>query len=401
MRAQKAQRGPTRHDRAFHNVKPEYGRNSLEKALRKGQITSEDAELITAFLAEMRATRGIGISRSNKICYQLVHWREFIGPYRENTIQDLYAGIDALNQALFRGKPYTQNTRHDHVDFLKRFYAWLIENGHSSVLMERILKIRPPPVDRMTKTAADILTREEIRAMVNACLSSRDRAIIMVLYESGCRIQELGVLAWHDLVFDQNGAVMTTREKTGIPRRIRLFDCVPYLAAWKNDYPFTPEEDAVVFVTEQHRPLAYEGIRQQLKRIVQRAGITKEVTPHVFRHSRITHMVQEGYSEAVVKMQAWGNPNTDQLRTYNHITFNDVDREILERRGIKPKESPDDRSLAARQCVHCSTLNAPTSEFCTTCGMPLTEEILASLTKVMEYIDGHPRVAQLIQQARA
>jgi len=123
-------------------------------------------------LTELRATRNIRISRSNKITFNLVHWRVFVGPYRENTITDLYAGIDGLNRARFRGKPYTQNTRHDHVEILRRFYLWLVENGYSSIPEKQITKIHPPPVDRMTKTDANVWTREEILAMLQACLSS-------------------------------------------------------------------------------------------------------------------------------------------------------------------------------------------------------------------------------------
>jgi len=171
-----------------------------------------------------------------------------------------------------------------------------------------------------------------------------------------------------------NGVVVTLKDKTGIPRRIPLFDCVQYLATWKNDYPFKPEGDAVVFVTEQHHPLRYEGIRRQLKTIAKRAGITRPFKSHDIRHSRVTHMSQEGYSDAAMKQQHWGHQRTDMLKTYAHITYRDLEREVMEHHGIQPREPCDTTLLAARQCILCGTYNAPTRNYCTTCGHPLNRE---------------------------
>jgi hypothetical protein len=65
-------RAPTREDGPFHNLKPEYARNSLDNGLRSGLITDEDARLIEEYVAEIRATEGIGLSRSNKITFSLI-----------------------------------------------------------------------------------------------------------------------------------------------------------------------------------------------------------------------------------------------------------------------------------------------------------------------------------------
>ena len=68
MRASMAEsiRIPTREDGPFHTLKPEYARHTLDAALGSGLITDEDARLIEEFVAELRATPGIGVSRSNR-----------------------------------------------------------------------------------------------------------------------------------------------------------------------------------------------------------------------------------------------------------------------------------------------------------------------------------------------
>ena len=107
--------------------------------------------------------------------------------------------------------------------------------------------------------------------------------------------------------FDQFGCVINVNVKTERPRYIRIVAGLPYLAAWKSDYPFEPEGNALVFVTEGHLPLQYQTVTAQVKKIARRAGITKRVTMHLFRHSRITHLVRQGVPESIVKAMGWGN----------------------------------------------------------------------------------------------
>jgi len=47
----------------------------------------------------------------------------------------------------------------------------------------------------------------------------------------------------------------------------------------------------------------------QLKRLAKRAGIERHITPHIFRHSRITHLIKENVSESVIKLMMWRQPH--------------------------------------------------------------------------------------------
>ncbi len=103
----------------------------------------------------------------------------------------------------------------------------------------------------MTKVASDLLTTEEITAMVGACTRSSERAIIMMLYEGGFRIGEIGGMKWGDLTFDKWGVIANVNFKTGKPRYVRLIMSREALAKWKNDYPAKPVTNEMpVFITE-------------------------------------------------------------------------------------------------------------------------------------------------------
>jgi site-specific recombinase XerD len=57
-----------------------------------------------------------------------------------------------------------------------------------------------------------------------------------------------------------------------------------------------------VFVTWEKSVPEYQSMRKQIERLAVRAGISHPITPHTFRHSRITHLIQEGVNESVIKL---------------------------------------------------------------------------------------------------
>jgi len=383
-------KAPTVHDRAFHNIKPEYAENSLRRGVEQGTLTAQDADLIRDFITEIRASKGIGTSRANKITYTLVSLRQFIGPYAENSIYDLYRGIEALRNHRVDGHPYRQNTMRDFLNFLKRFYLWLIENDLSRVPRDKVKQIKVPRTDKMTKTAEQLLTEDHVLAMIGVCQSSRDRAIVSLLYEGGFRVKEVGELTWEQVLFDNYGVVVNVDVKTEKPRYVRLIATASYLATWRNDYPFEPAGEALVFLSQQRRPLRYAGVAAQLRKIAHRAGVPKHVTPHLFRHSRITEMVRSNYNESIIKQVMWGDVNTTMLDTYMHLTNRDIDAEILTRMGIRREEERQTGSMTAHQCANCMTINAPTHQFCMQCGQPLSDEVRIGLEGVRREIEQTP-----------
>jgi len=387
--------------RPFHNPKTVYADHSITNATNRGKLTVDDARLIRDFIAEIKATKGIGAGRANKIIFTLVTWRNFLGPFQANTISDLYRGVEKLRESRqYNGAPYKQNTQRDFMLVIKRFYRWLNKKGFSSVPVDEIREIKAPRSDRMTKTAQMMLTEEEIRAMIEACQNSRDRAIISTLYEGGFRCEEIGRLTWGQVKFDEYGTIINVDEKTGSPRYVRLLAATPYLVQWKNDYPFTATPESLVFVSVQKFPLQYAAVAMQLKKIAKRAGIQKRITPHLLRHSRITEMIKKGYNESTVKKTMWGNINTTMFPTYLHLTDEDIDNEMLERQGIRRTGKSRSTAMDVRQCINCNTINAPTFEFCSVCGQPLTNNAQMGLEQLKRDIEATPEYKMIMNMVR-
>lgn len=254
----------------------------------------------------------------------------------------------------------------------------------------------------MTTTASDLLTPDEIIQIVKACKRDADHALILTLYEGAFRIGEIGRLKWGDLKFDEYGVIANVSFKTDKPRYIRLVMALDYLSRWRSIYPGTPEGNSLVFVNRNGDPLTHAQVSRQLDRIALRAGITKRVNPHVFRHSRITHLVCEGISESVIKAVAWGSQDSRMLKTYLHLTGQDVDNEMLRLYGIDTPEKKKERGLKPHQCGNCSTINAPPSNYCSACGHPLTaeaqKEVSASAGNIRQLLVENPKAQAVFME---
>jgi site-specific recombinase XerD len=368
-------------------------------------ISEDDQALLQEFLSEIQATQHITLKRVYKYAYTLVHWREYIGEYRQNSIADLYAGINAILVSRDEsGNPrYAKHTLADYVGFLKRFYLWLADNKYTAIEEKKIQKIRPPSAPLMTKTAEMLVSEQDVLDMLRACQNSRDRALVSMMYEGGFRIGEIGNMRWSQVQFNDWNCAVNVDNKTGKPRYIPLVATRPYLAAWKNDYPAPITNDGFVFLTAgKHEQLKYRGTVKQFDKITRRAGITKKVTPHILRHSRITHLIQKGFSESKIKLMMWGSIDSDMFKAYAHLTNVDLDIEVARQAGIiLPDQGMKTSCLEARQCPGCRSIMGPTQHFCGNCGTELTEsarnEIQSAKTQLKTLMATPRGLAQTIE----
>jgi len=377
-------------NKPFYNGQRRYGYLvSLESGLKDKIIIERDRQLILEYVEERTVTKGLSLARVNKIVSHLVGWRKFLPvPYSDATIADIYAAVTALKGGTsIKGKPFSQNTIHDYIRVLKPFLHWMNEEGYNELNTTKIRRIQAPPVDRDTKSPEDLLTVAEVEALLEASKDLRNRAIIGILYESGCRIGELGRLRWKDVVFDEYGVKLyLTDNKTKKRRYSRLTFAASYLAAWRVEYPGSPTGENLVFISQQRNPLEYNAFLRVLQRTAKAAGIKKRVYPHLLRTSRITHMVAQNYQESVIKQSMWGNLKTDMFETYVKLGEDDIDAEYLAKAGVVVREDVVDE-LRARPCPNCHEINAPTFDHCFKCGWPLSSEAIARNAALQERIE--------------
>lgn len=165
--------------------------------------------------------------------------------------------------------------------------------------------------------------------------------------------------------------------KTG-PRRVRLIHGWPYLNEHLRDHPTPDDPEAPLFYsrTAQGKLRRYSGqaLGVMVKRIAVRAGITRGVYPHLFRHTAATNAVRRGIVGAPLRiMMGWAD-NTDMEATYIHLSQEDADHAWLKGFGVKLEDDREVRLDSPIICPTCGVNNVRTAIYChaPACGAPLT-----------------------------
>jgi len=252
---------------------------------------------------------------------------------------------------------------------LKKFFKWL--RGYEQGYPDEVSWIKLS--NSKSNKLPEVLTQEEIKKLIDACDNIRDRALISVLYESGARIGEILNMKVGDIYFDEYGCVVIVSGKTGM-RRIRLVSSAPLIGQYLEQHPFkdNPKYPFWLTITTNRKfyPLGYGAIRKILKKIAERAGIKKRLYPHLFRHTRATHLAKMLTESQLKELFGW-TQSSKMASTYVHLSGRDVDNAILEIYGLKKKAEEGEKIV---KCPRCGEINEIGAKTCWKCGFILDPE---------------------------
>ncbi len=265
---------------------------------------------------------------------------------------------------------------------LRKFYQWVRGfEWNSKKYPEEVEWIRTTVSNNNKKLPEEMLTEEEIKKLINVAEHPRNRAFVSVLYESGCRIGELLMLKIKHVEFDGHGARLHVSGKTG-SRVVRIVASVPYLQEWINKHPMKNDKESPLWVRrDKNEEIGYGGVQSILKKLGRRAGITKPLNPHNFRHSRATHLANDLTEAQLCEFFGW-TQGSDQASTYVHLSGRDIDKAILKTYGIEEGEQKKEKNvLKPIKCPRCEEVNEATNKFCRRCGRVIDEEAETELIR--------------------
>ncbi|RLI25385.1 hypothetical protein DRO58_06455 [Candidatus Bathyarchaeota archaeon] len=219
----------------------------------------------------MSVIKGYSKARILKYLETLIKIAKLLGkPFSEARKEDIVEVVRKIEES-----DYSEWTKHDYKVILRIFYRWL---RRSEEYPEEVRWIKVKR-GKLSKLPEELLTVEDVRRLVDAADNLRDKAFVLVLYESGCRIGELLTLRLRHVRFDEYGAILIVNGKTGM-RRVRLIFSTPKLNQWVENHPLKDDPNAPLWVTlgtnSRFRPLSYQSARCLLKRLAHKAGIKKE-----------------------------------------------------------------------------------------------------------------------------
>jgi site-specific recombinase XerD len=165
------------------------------------------------------------------------------------------------------------------------------------------------PTHKGLKLPAEILTPQEILAMLAACKDTvtgvRDRALITVMYRSGLRVGEALALQPKDVDL-RIGSIAVLHGK-GDRRRTVGIDpgAAPIIERWvmKRSQQLVPPPGVPLFCSQKCRTMSRSMVREMLVRNAARAGIEKHVHPHGLRHTMAYELLMEGVPIPIIQRQ--------------------------------------------------------------------------------------------------
>jgi len=214
---------------------------------------------------------------------------------------------------------------------IKTFFRYLVE--------EKIIESNPSELlesPKLGRKLPDILSVEEVTAIIDSIdLSTvngeRNKAIIETLYGCGLRVSELTGLKISDLHFKE-GIISVT----GKGQKQRLVPIVKsarkqierYIKEIRTHSKVQKKAEDIVFLNVRGGKMSRQIIFLLVKKQAELAGIRKKISPHTFRHSFATHLVQNGADLRAIQ-DLLGHASIITTEIYTHLDSNDLREAIL------------------------------------------------------------------------
>ena len=167
----------------------------------------------------------------------------------------------------------------------------------------------------------DEITRILEAPAKNCWEEKRDKAILEMLYSSGLRVSELAGLNHDDLDFF--GGLVRVRGKGKKERIVPVGQmAMNGLRAYLDMKPPKEVSNSIkkpLFISRIASRLTDRSVRRMILKYVKRTGLSKEISPHTFRHSFATHMLDRGADLRSVQ-ELLGHANLSTTQIYTHVT---------------------------------------------------------------------------------
>ena len=214
---------------------------------------------------------------------------------------------------------------------LRSFYSFLLLDGY--------IENNPTELLKSPKTAIylpDVLTLQEIDDIINAIdlakkEGQRNRAMIEVLYSCGLRVSELCEMKLSDLYIEEQFVRITGKgdKQRLVPISTRAIAELEAYFTDRNRINIKPGYEDYIFISERlKKKLSRIMVFHFIKELVKEVGIKKNVSPHTFRHSFATHLLEGGANLRVIQAML-GHESISTTEIYTHIDRAKLREEVI------------------------------------------------------------------------
>lgn len=226
--------------------------------------------------------------------------------------------IELLRKYLFylKSKNYKPASTGRKIAAIKSFFNFLVKQGY--IKKNPALLISSP---KLSERLPSFLTYDEVERILESANGKdesglRDRAILELLYSSGLRVGELVSLKIEDINIAEG-----TLKIRGKGNKERIVPVGSYALNAIFDYikKRSNSRASYIFLNKKGEKITARSVERIVKRYARIAGISKKVTPHVFRHSFASHLLDRGADLRTVQ-ELLGHSDITTTQIYTHVT---------------------------------------------------------------------------------
>ncbi len=281
-------------------------------------------EAIKEFKIFIKLEKGLSENTETAYLNDIQKLKEFITVIKEYPLLPDHISIGHLSEFIryIADLGVSEATQARIISSIRSFFNFLFQNDYITTNPAKMIE-----TPRLSRKLPAVLSVEEIDAIIDAVDLKRpdgyrNRAIIEVLYSCGLRVSELVNLKLSDIFSTQKFIRITGKgdKQRLVPISEKALEEIGnYLNFVRNDQKIKDGFEDILFLNRRGGKLTRNMVFIIVKELVQKAGINKNVSPHTFRHSFATHLVEGGADLRAVQ-EMLGHSSITTTEIYTHVS---------------------------------------------------------------------------------
>ena len=275
------------------------------------------------YLAYLSTERALSENTLDAYCHDLHLYCEYLVKQNVCSVQDITAHIvEGFTLYLADSYAYTASSRARMVTAIRGWHRFLWEEG---ITQEDPAKdVHPPKIAQRLPKA---ITVEQMASLIEAAsmgdppISLRDRALLEILYGTGARISEAVNLTPEDVDLEHEAVRLfgKGRKERIVPLGSYAHEALDaYMVRGRPALACKGTGSPAIFLNKRGRPLSRQSAWEIIQTASRRAGL-HNISPHTFRHSFATHLLQGGADIRIVQ-ELLGHSSVNTTQIYTKVT---------------------------------------------------------------------------------
>lgn len=280
----------------------------------------------------LRIERGIANNTMQSYLFDLQKLTAYLEEFSVDVSPITISEEEVKNFVYHLSKKVSARTQARVISGLKSFFQYLlVEDYRKDFPMELI------ETPKLGRKLPDTLSVEEINKLIAAVDLSkeggeRNKAILETLYGCGLRVSELVELKISDLFFDEGFVKVTGKgnKQRFVPMSNFTKKIIQiYQTEIRTHLPIQKGYEDILFLNRRGKKLTRAMVFTVIKQLAEKIGLHKNISPHTFRHSFATHLLENGADLRAIQMML-GHESITTTEVYVHLDRSHLNKVMLQ-----------------------------------------------------------------------